>query len=211
MNRIDTPQGRFYETPAGLFPSVTTILDATMPQERINALAEWEHRVGVEEAERIRQEAAERGEVVHMEVERYAEHGVPGMTTWFQSLEWYLQKVERVQAIERPLWSALGYAGTVDLVAYVGEFLVVDDWKTSGRRKRVEWVRDHILQVAGYAIAYEEREGVAIDQLHVLVALEDADAQIFGAFLPHELEEAKQEFLGRLAQWKEMNTCSRTA
>ena len=41
ITRIDTDHGRFYKTPEGKFPSVNTILDATMPPEEQTRLFKW--------------------------------------------------------------------------------------------------------------------------------------------------------------------------
>ena len=42
IKRIDTPEGRRYATPDGQkLPSVTTILSATTPKEKIEKLNEW--------------------------------------------------------------------------------------------------------------------------------------------------------------------------
>lgn len=41
MEVIQTPYGRYYRTPRGEFPSVNTILSATMPPEKKQALAAW--------------------------------------------------------------------------------------------------------------------------------------------------------------------------
>ena len=49
-------------------PSVTKILDATMPAEKRMALEAWKERVGHEEAERIRQAAMARGNVIDEQV-----------------------------------------------------------------------------------------------------------------------------------------------
>ena len=41
ITRIDTDHGRFYQTPSGKYPSVNTILDATMLPEDIARLEKW--------------------------------------------------------------------------------------------------------------------------------------------------------------------------
>jgi hypothetical protein len=47
MKVIHLPSGgNFYQTPSGLFPSVTTILKATMPEEQRKRLRNWHQRNG---------------------------------------------------------------------------------------------------------------------------------------------------------------------
>jgi genome maintenance exonuclease 1 len=57
--------GKFYQTPYGLLPSVTTILQATMPEEKRRRLANWRKRNGAN-AETMRLEAIDRGKVIHI-------------------------------------------------------------------------------------------------------------------------------------------------
>ena len=77
VKRIDTPEGRRYETPDGeKLPSVTTILSATTPKEKIQKLAEWRNRVGNQKAQQITTEAAGRGTRMHKFIEDYIKTGI---------------------------------------------------------------------------------------------------------------------------------------
>ena len=52
---------RFYETPKGKFyPSVTTVLGGTMPEEKAQSLKKWQTSLGVDLAQKKTQEAADR-------------------------------------------------------------------------------------------------------------------------------------------------------
>ena len=66
---------RLYATPSGRVPSVTTILDKTKPEEKKKALQEWRNRVGVERAQQITTEAANRGTRMHNYLEHYVKTG----------------------------------------------------------------------------------------------------------------------------------------
>lgn len=55
FRNIDQPSGRVYDVPAGLFPSVTTVLKATANMSGIDA---WRAKVGEEEADRILEAAS---------------------------------------------------------------------------------------------------------------------------------------------------------
>ena len=62
---------RHYVFDTEKLPSVTTILDATQPEEKKKSLADWAARIGVEAAEKIKSEAAVRGTAMHKILEKY--------------------------------------------------------------------------------------------------------------------------------------------
>ena len=62
---------RHYDLGVAKLPSVTTILSATQPPEKMKALAEWRLRVGADEATRIVDSSATRGTAMHRIIESY--------------------------------------------------------------------------------------------------------------------------------------------
>ena len=56
---------RHYDVSNEILPSVTTILQATQSDEKKASLAKWRQKVGENEAEKIRDEAARRGTAMH--------------------------------------------------------------------------------------------------------------------------------------------------
>ena len=64
---------RFYDCNGVKLPSVTTILSGT--KEDNDGIKKWIERVGEEEANRIRMEAAARGTTVHHILEKQIVHG----------------------------------------------------------------------------------------------------------------------------------------
>ena len=63
---------RHYDVDNEKLPSVTTILSQTQPEEKKRKLAEWQQKVGKTEAERIRDQSAERGyTIMHRILEGY--------------------------------------------------------------------------------------------------------------------------------------------
>ena len=52
-------------------PSVTTILQATQSDEKKASLDKWKQRVGAQSAENIKNEAANRGSIMHKLIECY--------------------------------------------------------------------------------------------------------------------------------------------
>ena len=74
--RVTIEGRRYYATPDGNnLPSVTTILDKTKPPEKVEALNQWRRRVGVEKAQQITTEAANRGTRMHTYLEQYVKEG----------------------------------------------------------------------------------------------------------------------------------------
>ena len=72
MSRQSINGKRYYSTPTGeKLPSVTTILSATMPQEKIDGLNNWRNAVGHQKAETITKEAAGVGTAMHKMLEEH--------------------------------------------------------------------------------------------------------------------------------------------
>ena len=62
---------RHYAIGDSKLPSVTTILQATQTEEKKAILEQWKQRVGVDNAENIKNEAANRGTIMHRIIESY--------------------------------------------------------------------------------------------------------------------------------------------
>ena len=62
---------RMYAVNQEKLPSVTSILQATQSEEKKASLANWKARVGVKEANRIKNEASNRGTSMHAFLEKY--------------------------------------------------------------------------------------------------------------------------------------------
>ena len=199
--------GKLYETPWGLFPSVTTILKATMPEEQRQRLRNWHQRHG-SEAETLRQQAANRGKVIHKLIEarlRREEVECPSdLTEFWEQARKILGAIGEVSAIEQPVYhSQLQYAGTLDLLAHWQGVLTLFDFKTSHREKRARWLSDARLQIAAYRGAYEQLFGTAIEQGLVIV-ISPMAGQLF-SLEREELEQYWQKWLIRLGQYRQMN------
>ena len=165
---------RKYATPDGeKLPSVTTILDATKPEEAKKALLEWKKRVGVQKAQEITTEAAGRGTRMHKWLEDYIKTGVigePGSNPYsIQShkmatsiIHQGLVKCDEYWGTEVPLYFPKVYAGTTDLVGVHDGSPAIMDHKQSNKLKKREWIEDYFLQLAAYANAHNEVHGTNI-------------------------------------------------
>lgn len=205
MKIIQLPSGgKFYETPWGLFPSVTTILKATMPEEQQARLRNWRNRNG-DKAESLRQTAAERGTIIHKLIEarfKGKETECPSdVSEFWHEVRKILGAIGTVSAIEQMGYHPqLQYAGTLDLLAQWQGVLTLFDFKTSHRTKRAQWLTDAKLQIAAYRGAYEHLFEIEIPQGLIMV-ITPQTVQIF-TLEKEELEQYWQEWLIRVQRYR---------
>jgi genome maintenance exonuclease 1 len=191
---------RYYATPVGDFPGVTTVLSATKSEKDKAGLQRWRKSVGEVEAERIKNDAIARGNHLHSCLENYLESALlPEDPTnpWWQSVQPFLSRVGNVALIEGAIWHPEGFAGSVDCVAEVDGKLSIIDWKTSGKPKKIEYITDYLQQVAAYCAGVNRVYGTRIDRGYVVVALDNDDAQIFDV-TGHDLMQHWHDFKSRV-------------
>lgn len=182
LERITSPDGsRVYKTPSGnAYPSVTTVTGLL----KKHAIMEWRKRVGEAEATRISTTAAKRGTRIHSLCESYLNNEDTNPDIFdvmtFKSLQPYLNKIQDIHCLETPLYSDhLEVAGTVDCIAkYEGKVSVID-FKTSRRVKSRDDIHDYFMQCSAYAVAFEERTGVPVGNLVILMSVDDDDPLVF--------------------------------
>lgn len=182
LERITSPDGsRVYKTPSGnAYPSVTTVTGLLKKQ----SIMEWRKRVGEAEATRISTTAAKRGTRIHSLCESYLNNEDTNPDIFdvmtFKSLQPYLNKIQDIHCLETPLYSDhLEVAGTVDCIAkYEGKVSVID-FKTSRRVKSRDDIHDYFMQCSAYAVAFEERTGVPVGNLVILMSVDDDDPLVF--------------------------------
>ena len=177
--------GRVYTTPQGVrYPSVTTVL-STYNKE---GLEKWKKEVGEVEAEAIKNQYGRSGTKLHNIAEKYVLNDpewnkeIDPLTAFlFQDIKNILDKnVDNIMESEVPLYSDfLKVGGRVDLIAdWQGKRSVID-FKNSRRPKRKEWILGYFLQMSAYCVMFEERTQIPINNCVVLIAINDAPAQIF--------------------------------
>lgn len=177
LRTIEGPNGRFYVTPEGeKYPSITTILGAGDKPW----LNEWRNMLGTDKADKEMKRAADRGTAVHLMVERFLnneENVTRGQriehVTEFNSLRLHLKSINNILTQETPLWSdTLRAAGRVDCVGEWNGKLSIIDFKTSTTNKRDDMIENYWLQTTAYAIMFEERYGIQIDQAVIIMSVE---------------------------------------
>jgi genome maintenance exonuclease 1 len=183
LNRTSEEGKRLYSTPDGSkVPSVTTILDRTKPEEKKAALNEWRKRVGVENAQKITTEAANRGTRMHTYLEDYIKQGQlrergSNPFGWASHamaqtvIEDGLVNVNEIWGVEIPLFFPKLYAGTTDGCGlHLNEESILD-YKQTNKPKKQEWIEDYYLQLTAYALAHNEVYGTNIRKGVVLMCV----------------------------------------
>ena len=172
---------RLYKTPSGrAYPSVTTITGL----HSAKGIAEWRKRVGETEANRISGKASARGTRIHQYCEDYLRGNIFEADMFdlemFNSIKFLLDDIDNIHCLEDALYSDhLEVAGTVDCIAeYEGKLSVVD-FKTSKRIKRRDDIHGYFMQCAAYAVAFEERTGISVPKIVILMAVDDESPLIF--------------------------------
>jgi genome maintenance exonuclease 1 len=174
--------GRRYLSPDGQkYPSITTVLGVLSKA----GIAAWRARVGDEEANKISHRASTRGTAVHDLVEKYLDNEelpevLPHITASLSNLKPSLSRIGRIFAQESPLYSKhLGVAGRVDCVGEYDGVPSIIDFKTSKKIKKKEWITSYFMQAAAYAIMWEERTGMPITNLVIIMDVDNESPQIY--------------------------------
>ena len=199
---------RLYETPEGnKYPSITTVLSVRNKK----GLFEWRKRVGEDVANYVARKAATRGTHVHhmcedylnndFDEEKHKKKFLP-YVLFNQLRESVLQKIDNIHAQECGLYSdKYKVAGRVDCIAEYDGKLSIIDFKTSSKERSDDWNESYYIQASAYAEMFEERTGIEINQVAILVVTEDGVVQ--------EFVKNKTEYLPLLSdvikEWKVKN------
>ena len=175
---------RFYVTPNDdKYISITTILSNLSKA----SISRWRKRVGEKEANKVSTKASRRGTGVHNLCEGYIKNqdgfldsGMPNEVEMFQSIEPLLDRINNIHVVEGALWSDhFKLAGRTDLIGEFDNRLSVVDYKTSNKKKTWEMCHQYFMQGAFYAVAYEERTGIPVDTIVIIMAVENEQPLLF--------------------------------
>ena len=175
---------RLYNLPNGDWvPSITSVTSFYNRE----VFRKWRKRVGDTEANRITKESTTRGTDYHEAAQAYLENKeldwdnyLPLTQFMFKSSQPYLDKIGKIHAIERTLYSEyLGLAGRVDCIAeYDGELAIID-FKTSKKIKPEKWIEQYFVQETAYACMYYELTGIAVDKLITIMVTPEGDVHVY--------------------------------
>lgn len=217
INRETIDGVRKYATPDGeKLPSVTTILGATAPAEKMQALNEWRKRMGPAKAQEITTEAAGRGTRMHKYLEDYVLTGVlnsPGSNPYSKQANAMAESIIKQGLIncdefwgtEIPVYYPKIYAGTTDLAGVHSGSEAIMDHKQTNKPKKREWIEDYFIQLTAYAAAHDEVHGTKIRKgvifmcdptcLYQEFIIEGAEFQKYSDMWFRRVEEYYKKFL----------------
>ena len=199
LDRTDAPDGRRYVTLDGKsYPSVTTVLSLV----NRDSIAAWRKRVGEEKANQIGTQAANRGTAVHNIIEKYINNEdtsdfLPHIKQSLENLKPLIDKhVTKVFGTEVALYSDhLQVAGTCDAIVEWDGIPTIVDWKTSRRPKKKANIGNYFMQLAAYAVMWEERTGMACNATRIVMDVDD--------FHPVMYKETRDAHIEEFIKWRD--------
>ena len=105
---------------------------------------------------------------------------MPNEIDMFSSIQSLLDCIDNIHCVEGALYSdELKLAGRTDLIAEFNDELAVIDYKTSRKIKTWDMCHAYFMQGAFYAMAYEERTGIPINNIVIIMAVENEEPLLF--------------------------------
>jgi ATP-dependent exoDNAse (exonuclease V) beta subunit len=188
LKSVTTDSGRRYSTPDGkVYPSITTVLSHSTDKTHI---FEWRKRIGAEAANKITAKSSSRGTKLHTVCENYVLNELndmkikmmmPDIKDFFMQLKPLMDEhIGKVYGTEQALFShRLRLAGRTDCIAEWNGKLSIIDYKNSIREKSESGILNYFIQGTGYAEMFEDRTGMPVEQVVVLIANEEGKPQVF--------------------------------
>ena len=172
--------GRHYHTPAGYFPSVTTVLAKAKGEAWLD---EWRKSIGEDKAKKITTQAKNRGTQLHTLLENYvmnkddwAKTSMPSALENFLRIKpWLDNCLDSVMGSEFGVYSGhYKTAGTIDLIGRWKGKPSILDLKTARRCRKREQYTHYFVQAAVYALMLNELlEYPTIEQVVILMLADD--------------------------------------
>ena len=207
---------RHYEVGEEKLPSVTTILSACQSDEKKESLARWKAKMGNDAADKVRDQAAERGTAMHKYLEAHIDGtglkdltplGVQAETMACKIIESGLRDLEEVWGQEVTLYYPGLYAGATDVVGIFDGQPAIIDFKQSNKPKRREWIEDYFEQLGAYCMAHNYVYGTKIQSGVILMCTKDFMFQKFEVS-GREFVRYQHAFLKKVDQYHE--NCTQT-
>lgn len=183
---IQTTKGRYYDTPNGMFPSVTNVLSAYQDKRY---LIKWREKIGDDAANQIIEQARFRGNSIHKMAEMYLQN----KPNWnenqstinietFRQIQGLLDtNVNLVRACELPLWSRdLKIAGTADAIVNWSGHNTILDFKTSKKHvgDNSDKLRFYKMQTVIYAMMVNERYNFDCEYSIILITIDHHNPKV---------------------------------
>lgn len=195
---------RWYDTPLGYYPSITTMLGFTESEDKKESLRRWQESLGPAKAAEVSKAATDRGTNVHLLCERYLKgelvnspiDGKPVPDADMQSfnaLKMKLSKIDEVWGQEVALYAKeVEIAGRCDLIAVYKGVPVIIDFKTASRVKTHDDIGNYKVQLCFYGMAHNEMFGTNIEEGVILMVAGTGFPQEFRVRLSDHVAELKE-------------------
>ena len=180
--RSTTDGLRTYDVGNEKLPSVTTILGATKSKDAQQSIANWQAKVGMEQATRIKEQAASRGTNMHKHLEAhilgegYLDLRPEGRVAKLMAdtiISKGFNDLQEIWGSEVVVYYPGLYAGATDLAGIYDYEDSIIDFKQSNKPKRREWIDDYFLQLGAYAMAHNYVHRSEITQGVILMCTPD--------------------------------------
>ena len=212
--RSTTDGLRTYDVGNEKLPSVTTILGKTKSLEAQESIARWQAKVGMEQATRIKEQAAARGTNVHMHLEKHilgeghldlTPEGKIAKAMADTIIAKGFNDLQEIWGSEVVIHYPGLYAGATDLVGVYDYEDSIIDFKQSNKPKRKEWIDDYFMQLGAYAMAHNYVYQTQITQGVILMCTPDNYFQKF-QIKGKEFIKYQHQFLERVNKYYETKT-----
>jgi hypothetical protein len=212
--RSTTDGLRTYDVGNEKLPSVTTILGKTKSPEAQESIARWQAKVGMEQATRIKEQAAARGTNVHMHLEKHilgeghldlTPEGKIAKEMSDTIIAKGFNDLQEIWGSEVVIHYPGLYAGATDLVGVYDYEDSIIDFKQSNKPKRKEWIDDYFMQLGAYAMAHNYVYQTQITQGVILMCTPDNYFQKF-QIKGKEFIKYQHQFLERVNKYYETKT-----
>ena len=209
--RSTTDGLRTYDVGKEKLPSVTTILSATQSTEKKESIARWQAKVGMEQATRIKEQAAARGTDMHTYLEKhilgegYLDLRPEGRVAKEMAdtiIDKGFNDLQEIWGSEVVVYYPGLYAGATDLAGIYDYEDSIIDFKQSNKPKRKEWIDDYFLQLGAYAMAHNHVHQSEITQGVILMCTPDNYFQKF-QIKGKEFIKYQHQFLERVDKYYE--------
>ena len=209
--RSTTDGLRTYDVGNEKLPSVTTILGATKSEDAKQSIANWQAKVGMEQATRIKEQAASRGTNMHKHLEAhilgegYLDLTPEGKIAKDMSdviIAKGFKDLQEIWGSEVVVHYPGLYAGATDAVGVYDYEDSIIDFKQSNKPKRKEWIQDYFMQLGAYAMAHNYVHQTEITQGVILMCTPDNYFQKFQV-KGKEFIKYQHQFLRKVDQYYE--------
>ena len=195
------------------YPSVTSVISHVNRKK----WADWQQKVGLEEANRVRKHSTNRGTKFHTLAEVYLQNGDwksldeykdPLVQLMFSAAKSHMDaRLSNIVFQEKYMYShKIGVAGAVDLICDVDGELSIVDFKTAKAEKPEEWLEDYFVQLSAYWAMFSEQTGVAPKKLVVFLVGENGDVQIVERRNIMDYLKTLQDYVSNFIQYRDANT-----